>query len=373
MRIAIDGQLLNEEKIAVDGNFISEVFSRLAAQYPQHEFIFFTTKKNQLLAKMPGNVSYLKINPLPTNAILYKWWYDVKVPLSLKKAKADIFICPNGLCSLTASVPQVLVVQSLSFKDFPVLTSNFSLYFLKKFIAGFFKKSTSIAAVSYYAKNEIVKRYKVSPEKITVIGSGASYIFKAFLWHDREEFKEKYAQGCEYFIFNTIYNSSKSLVIMLKAFSIFKKWQKTNMKLVVVGVNHPDYKNEREKLNTYKYKNDVVATDLLARHELAEVVGGAYAAIFFESDFVAPVLETIQCEVPLIIAGNKALAEVAGETALIVNSNDPEEIAGQMKLIFKDEQLRSELIKRGKTRSKDFNWDKTTGIIWQLIEKAFSR
>ncbi len=46
------------------------------------------------------------------------------------------------------------------------------------------------------------------------------------------------------------------------------------------------------------------------------------------------------------------------------------EIAEQMKRIFKDEQLRNNLIEAGKIRSKLFTWDKTAALLWEVIEQT---
>ena len=39
-------------------------------------------------------------------------------------------------------------------------------------------------------------------------------------------------------------------------------------------------------------------------------------------------------------------------------------------LIFKDEKLRSEIIKKGKERFKEYTWDNATQALWMSIEKA---
>ncbi|ESP62593.1 hypothetical protein SMITH_30 [Smithella sp. ME-1] len=45
-------------------------------------------------------------------------------------------------------------------------------------------------------------------------------------------------------------------------------------------------------------------------------------------------------------------------------------IAGAMKSICFDETLRKNLIEKGKTRKKFFNWDKTADILWEAVERS---
>jgi hypothetical protein len=44
-----------------------------------------------------------------------------------------------------------------------------------------------------------------------------------------------------------------------------------------------------------------------------------------------------------------------------------------MKQIFKDENLRTELVAVSRARAKLYNWEKTTAIVWHLIEQSVSR
>jgi len=44
-----------------------------------------------------------------------------------------------------------------------------------------------------------------------------------------------------------------------------------------------------------------------------------------------------------------------------------------MKLIFKDEQLRSKLIAAGRLQVQNFSWEKTVQLMWQSIQHAISK
>ncbi|MEJ7678773.1 MAG: glycosyltransferase family 1 protein [Segetibacter sp.] len=236
------------------------------------------------------------------------------------------------------------------------------------------KKAKVIAALTNFIKEEIISTYNIPARKITVIGSAADSSFKPLYWEEREKVKEQYAQSCEYFVFTGSLNPAKELMNLLKAFSIFKKWQKTNMKLVVI-LQAGEYNDQAKKINSYKYKNDIFFAENLSKHELTQVTGGAYAMIFpsLYEGFGVAVLEAMQSEVPVITSSHSSMSEIAGDAALYANSESPEEIADQMKRIFKDEQLRNKLIAEGRERIKAYSWDKTMSLTWQLIQQAVSQ
>lgn len=374
MRIAVDARALQADTISEYSTFTREVMLGLATLYTEHQYIFLSDSPIDPSFNLPGNITTATLTPKPTNVLLYKWWYDVKVPLALKKHKADVFICTSGLCSLTTSIPQVLIVHDLAFRHNPVFLAKGSLFFFRNFTRKFLKKAEIIVTLSDFIKQEIISTYSIPAQKTTVIGNAAGSSFKPLDWEEREKVKEQYAEGCEYFVFTGGLHPGKNLVNLLKAFSIFKKWQKTNMKLVVI-INSGKYEDQAEKLNSYKYKNEITLAKNLSVDELAQVTGGAYAMIFpsFYEGFGAAVLEAMQCEVPVITSPGSSMSEIAGDAALYANPGSPEELAEEMKRIFKDEQLRDKLITAGKERVKDYTWDKTTALTLHLIQQAVSK
>src|SRR4029078_4691423 len=134
------------------------------------------------------------------------------------------------------------------------------------------------------------------------------------------------------------------------AFSIFKKRLQSNMKLVIAG--RLAWKNHEfmQLINTYKYKADVILTGYLSEAELALLLESAYALVYpslFEG-FGVPVAEAMKCEVPVLTSEKTSMQEVAGDAALYFNPKDHSDIADKMMLIYKDENLRKELIEKEK-------------------------
>ena len=372
MVIAVDARLVESLERRDDKTFTSEIVFAIAQRYSADRFILVVTEELQT-SIFPANVSTVIIPKKPSTFLGYKWWYDVKLPLILKKHKADVFIGTYGLVSLTSSIPQVMVVNDLSFlhKNVSKSTNFFRKYHTPKFL----KKAKSVCTVSNFIKQEILLKYKTSEDKIEVIGYGESSLYKVLDWEERETIKEKYAKSCEYFIYSEGPQFSSNLLNILKAFSIFKKWQKTNMKLVVLAGHQDQFEPYQERLKAYKYKDELFVLDNLNDKESATVVGAAYASIYLPAYDGAgvPVLNSINAGVPVITAPHTAMEEIAGEAALYASPSGSEEFAEQMKIMFKDEELRTRLISHGKERVKNYSWDKTAMLLMQSIEKAVSK
>lgn len=293
----------------------------------------------------------------------------------MQKHNADLFIGVNGTISLTAQVPQILVVQEPRFPRRHAISKRRTLFFKKKLAARYVTKAKVITLLSLFSKDEMKEIYPMSKTKSVVIGAFVSSHFSGQNRNKKEETKDKYAESCEYFIYPANCAAIDNLLTVLKAFSIFKKWQRTNLKLLIVKSLKANEKDLAEKLKTYKYKNEVILLSDLAANDWPRVLSGAYAMIFSTSteQFPFHLVEAMQSEVPIITVATTGLKEIAGDAALFAVNETPEEIAQQMKLIFKDEQLRNQLIEKGKRQAKQFSQDKTAALLWTAIEQAVSK
>ncbi|MEJ7829290.1 MAG: glycosyltransferase family 1 protein, partial [Segetibacter sp.] len=357
-----------------DEYFIEEVFFRLAGQQPQHTFVFFFDKPFNPALVFPHNIEPVVVSPKALNPLTFWWWLAIKIPYALKKYKADVFISPGSFCSLFTNVPQVLVIHNLTFLHYPKLIKKY-FGFYERYVQHSIKKAKVLCTVSEFLKQNIIKQYKVAEEKIWNVGGAANPVFKPIPWQERENIKDNFSGGCEYFVFSGNGYLEKNIVNLLKAFSSFKKWQKTNMKLLLAEKFPGQYKVFMEKLKTYKYRDDVKVLSCSPEHKLAKVVAAAYALVLptLHEGFSVAIVEAMQCEVPVIASDESSMREVGGEAALYANSLNPEEIAAQMKIIFKDEQLRSRLINMGKIQVLNFTWERTVQLIWKSIEQAVSK
>ena len=375
MKIAVNTRFLMKDSLEGYGYFIQEVFRIITAKYPQHEFYFLFDRPYHESFVFNSNVHPIVVSPPARHPILWKYWYDIKIPKILKQIEADVFVSPDGFCSLNTKVPQCMVIHDLGFLHHPDAYRRSHSRYYKIYTPKFLKKARTIATVSGFSKNDLINRYKVPPEKIHIVPNAVKKVFRPLSFEDRQQIKAQYTEGREYFIYIGAIHPRKNLVNLLKAFSVFKKRLQSNMKLVLAG--RLAWKNDEflQLLKTYKYRDDIILTDYIPEEELARLTAAAYALVYpslFEG-FGVPVLEAMKCEVPAISSANTSMQEIAGDAGLYFDANDHADIADKLMLIYKDEGLRNRMIEQSKEVAARYSWDHSAEMLWQAIVKANPR
>lgn len=372
MVIAVNARFLINDSLEGFGNFTAEVFGMMARLHPEHQFYFLLDRPYDAGDSYPANVTLQVVAPPARHPILWKYWFDIKIPQVLRKIKADVFVSPDGFCSLTTKVPQCLVVHDLGFLHYPDAYKKTHFRFYRHFTPRFLKKAAAIATVSEFSKQDIISHYKTFPGKIDVVYNGVREEFKPVTFDKKEGVKEKYTAGSEYFLYAGALQPRKNLVNLLKAFSIFKKRQRSEMKLVLAG--RLAWKNDEflELLKTYKYREDVVLTGYVELKELVLLMASAYAFVYpsvFEG-FGVPVVEAMKCGVPVLTSAHSAMQEIGEDAALYFDPSNHIDIADKLMLIYKDEDLSKSMIQKGKSIARKYTWKKSAELLWECVVKA---
>jgi len=375
MQIAVNAIFLQKTSLEGYGWYVQEVFKRLVNQHPEHEFIFVFDRAYDASFVFAKNVTPVVVTPAARHIFSFKYWYDIKAPKALKKFQPAVWVQPYGFCSLTTKIPQLMVVHDLAFLHFPAFISWHQRWYYQRFTPKFLQKAKQIVTVSEFSKQDILLHYPVQANKLSVVHGAAREGFDPLDWGSRDATKASYADGREYFLFVGGVHPRKNLMNLLKAFSLFKKWQHSNMKLLIVGRLAWQYSDIIEKLKSYKYREDVVMLNYVSDHTLTQLTASAYALVYpsFFEGFGLPILEAMKSGVPVITSNTSSMPEIAGDAALFASPDDPDAIAKQLLLIYKDESAREKLVEAGKLRAAGFSWEATANKFWEAILKTVEK
>ena len=373
MRILVNTGVLLHDDVESYHCFLNEILEMIVNRNGKHEFIILAKHADAGRFVTCSNVTLVTGRHPLRHPLLIKTWYDLKLPAILKKYRAELFLSFDGFCSLTTRLPQCVLVA-----DHSLIAGNTSRsrrlwsLFYERFVRNAFQKANSLVCWSDFKKKDLMLRYPLNEKKLSVIYPAAKASIQPLNELVKEEVRKSYSDERNYFVYTGAFLQRKELFNLLKAFSVFKKRQKSNWKILLMG-GAREYDNKfLHELRSYKFRDDVVVISDERRRDAARLIGSAYAlicAVYSESS-VFPVLQAMKCQIPVIAADTPLAREIAGEAALYFDPSDFENIAGQMMVMYKDESHRNRLIDQGKLIGAKYSIEKSADLLWECFCNA---
>lgn len=366
MVIAINARFLTKPVQNETDVFLVQVLQQVMANNPAHRFLFISDQPFAGPTPFPANASVIIAGPVCKNGFNNSWWQRFTLPRLLKKHRADVYFSPSGTGNLRTRVPQLLLVTDVGFLTKPELYTGTGLRRTKQ-LSLLLQKGAKMITLSDSEKKLLQEHYKPGDTSVTVIKPFASEHFTPISYEQKKMVKETYTNGCEYFLFSGSLHARNNLLGLLKAFSKFKKRQQSNWKLVIAANNED--KELISRLQTYKHKDDVVLLTNISETILTGLTAAAYA-------YVAPVgyegvsmyvLQAMQCKVPVISSIQSNLYALAPDAALYTDPDNVDDIAQQMMLLYKDENLCRKLSEKGSLFAGEYYNPLAAAQLWQTI------
>lgn len=373
MKIAINTRFLIQNKMEGFGRFTYEIVKQLVRQHPEDEFFLFFDRPYSEEFIFAENVRPIVLYPPARHPILWYLWFEWAVAHALKKYKVDVFFSPDSYLSLRAKVKTLMIIHDISFIHYPehvpFLVGQYYRYFTPKFL----RRADRLTTLSNHSREDIASYYHIPLEKIDLTHAASHGNFKPISLAEKEQVKNRYSQGADYFLYVGAIHPRKNVHRLLQAFEQFKAKTGSTMKLLLVGkfMFKPG-----EVLSIYEqspYKEDIVFVGYL-NQELYPVTAAAYAVTYvslFEG-FGMPIVEAMQCDVPVITSNVSSMPEVAGDAGLIVDPTSTTAISDAMIQLFSDKALYAALQTKCKIRKEKYTWEKAAQLIYDSLQKTLA-
>lgn len=374
MKIAVNTRLLMPGKLDGIGWFTYETLRRIVNDHPEHTFYFIFDRSYSKEVIFGDNVVPVVLPPPTRHPVLWYIWFELRIPRLLRKIGADLFLSTDGFISLRSDVPSCNVIHDINFehrpRDLPLLSRKYYRYFYPKYAHA----ATRLATVSEYSRRDIINTYDVDENKIDLIYNGASKNFFPVTSETTQKVRDRYTGGAPYFIFVGSIHPRKNIRNLLRAFELFREEYRGPFKMVIVGKKFFLTKAMEDQLEQMKYKSDVIFAGRVDSEDLNDIMASAWALTFvpFFEGFGIPLVEAMNCEIPILASKVTSLPEIAGDAAIYAEPESPGSIRDGMIRIVREEGLREQLVEKGKIRRKRYSWDNTARELWKTMEKALS-
>ncbi len=356
MRIGIDARLFLAERTGI-GSYTSHLIQSFADLAGEDEFVLFTDRP----VPLPG--------PNFTNEVIAVrkriLWTLFSLPLRLRSCPVDLFhgtanfeLPPTGRCRLVATVHDLIPLH------FPELVSRKFYLLFRALIGRTIRMSDRVITDSEYSRRDILDRFPIPEEKVTVIPLAPHPRFRAEV-DPREDdvVRRRYGLPRRYILFVGVFEPRKNVPLLVDAFVAFRRRYDTVGDFQLALVGGAGYRGEeiaegvrgRGLEPAVRLLGYVPDEDLPALYRQADllVVPSQYEG------FGLPALEAMACGTPVLAADRSSLPEVVGPSGRLFAPGDAELLADQMEEILSSDETLAEMSVRGRERAGLFTWEET--------------
>jgi glycosyltransferase involved in cell wall biosynthesis len=371
MRILFDGQIFKLQKFGG----ISRYFTELIYEINQHSShsascpILYSENfhYNERIKVEPTFLDKIKLLFMLKFSKQKKDRYYIRkdkssITNALENQKFDLFIPtyydPYFLQHLK-NKPFVLNVYDMIHEIFP---SHFSDQdHTTKHKAELLNKATKIIAISQSTKRDILRFYPhIEASKIEVVYLSQSLDNKELLNLDLPK---------KYLLFVGNRGNYKNFIFFFRAIASILI-ANPDLYLVCAGGNSFD-EEEIQFISSYGLLAQVIQRNF-KDFELATYYTNAHCFVFPSAyeGFGIPVLESMNCGCPVILANHSSFPEVAGEAGIYFELDNEEDLRNKVSKVLFDDELRKEYSDKSRAQAKKFNWEKTANDCIEVFKSV---
>jgi glycosyltransferase involved in cell wall biosynthesis len=372
-KIGID---IRDLKIAKTGahTYLSELCKAIknSEQDLQFEYVFLDTR-------LPVYTGSSKIGKL-WEQFNYILWKQVTLPIKACLNGCKLVFCTDYFVpNIHLGFTTIPVFHDAFFWEYPAHYNKYWLWFFNTVGISAAKKSSAIVTVTNHAKDQIAKYSGIDATKIVPIHIGpkssiAENEFGAVLDHSIEPLLSK-----KYILHVGTIEKRKNLTTLLAAFEMLLQNNPQDLYLIIVGQksNKPTLKDDavfEMVAASSLLKEHVIFTDFLSDSKTAQLYKHAALYVFpsVNEGFGIPILEAFAHKVPVLVAANSCLPEVAGNAAIGFDPYNPNALSTLIAQTLLDQALLQSLQQKGTERLTHFTWGKTLDALEAVFERSIT-
>lgn len=297
---------------------------------------------------------------------------------ALRRHAFDLYHGPFNIIPSGLALPSVVTIHDVMQLQDPanIATSRFVQHtaglFWRTRIRHAAKHASHVAAVSQATRSALLEHVPgVSPERVSVTPNGVDeYFFAEPSEAERVELRRRVGEapfvlcvGNE----SPHKNHARALHAFMRAFP-----GGDPLRFVLV---RRSVRRDPEMVHLLA-EPEVARRVIVLPHTELPLLRAAYheAHVFFFPSWVEgfgiPILEAMAARTPVVTSDRNALAEVAGDAAVLADPFDVFALAEALQRASRDVELRSLLAARGLERARGFTWERCARATWQAYQRA---
>ena len=319
-------------------------------------------------APRPGLFPEAELRTIPFPRL----WTHVRLAWEMVRHPPDLLLVPAHVLPAIHPRRSLVTIHDLGYLAFPRAHPWRQRLYLDLSTRWNARAASHVLADSQATKTDLVTRYSVEPDKVTVAYPGTDESLRPV--RDGAAIavaRARYDIGERYFLYLGTLQPRKNLRRLVEAFAHFAaRPSGSDIQLVLAGKRGWLCDELFEQIDHLGLDRQVHLPGYIAEEDKASLLSGAMAFVFpsLHEGFGLPVLEAQACGCPVITSTTSSLPEVAGDAALLVDPRDIVALSVAMERLIHEEGLRAELTKRGFANVSRFSWETCAETVLRVME-----
>ena len=371
MRIAIDVRKYQDFGI---GTYIRNVIRQLARIDHRTEYVLLCREQDRAgLEQLPANFRAVVEPSRP-----YSFAEQIRIPIALRRERVDLFHAPHYVLPPLIHCRSVVTIHDIIHLVFPqYLPGRLAYAYARASLWTAAHRSDRILTVSETSKLDILRRFRVPADKITVVYNAIDdRLVVAPSEEVVERVRARYQLRDPYALYVGNIKPHKNLERLIEAFDRLRREPGFDtLKLIIIGDQISKYQGLRRAVHEHKLHKSVRFFGFVPLDTLAVLyrLAGVFVFPSLYEGFGLPPLEAMASGVPVVTSNVSSLPEVVGDAAILVDPYDPASIADGMRAALTDGELRERLRERGLARSREFSWERSVECVRQVYEEVMQQ
>jgi glycosyltransferase involved in cell wall biosynthesis len=333
---------------------VRSLLKEMLELYPQRQFRVYALddhlgidhRANCQVVTLPG---YAK-NSLLRNAIAF--------PIELQRRPVDVLMAYSTL-PVYAPCKTVLLLADVFWLANPGWLPRHIALPRTLATRSSVKRADRIVTTTEFSKREIMRILDVPAERIVVVPHGVRTEFAERLSASLiSEVRARNGIRPQYILSLNNIHPRKNLEGLVKAFERLKSRSRLPHQLVIAGQTLWPYPKFYQRVESSKFINDIRVLGYAPAEDVLALYQGADLFVYpsFYEGWGLQVHEAMIAGVPITVADNTTMPEIAGDAADTFDPYDVDDMSRSMERMLTDRALREKLVARGFEQVKRYSW-----------------
>ena len=379
MRIGIDARLYGLEHAGL-GRYVMKLVETVLRLDKKNNYVLFLTSDHA--SEFMGKK---RVKVVVTNIPIYSFSEQLLLPFVFVREKLDLLHIPHFNAPVLYPGKFILTVHDLIKHDSrgpETTTRNPWLYSIKRLgyylltsIVG--RRAETVLVPSEFVKKEVVKRLKLSEEKIVVTYEAVSGTIKDLRLDEKEKKQvlSNFGLTQPFVVYTGSLYPHKNVDILVEAVEKHNETKEADLQLAIICSRSVFWDRMNQKITSRGLEGTIKMLGFVDDENVSKLYSLALALVHPSKmeGFGLTGLEAMNAGLPVISSSSSCLPEIYGDATLYFNPESTSDLVSKLEILIGDSILRVQLAEKGHLQARKYSWERLARETLDVYQKVLQK